>query len=117
MDIKGNHAQEICHVEKMDAKKLHHVLIHRNDDRHIQTNSICYILNKYFPTKTCHNPAESRRIMTNNLHVYRGTEGNDKTKESQMQTQDDYSADFRGLPPGPVVLTQGDHICNSAMQP
>ena len=28
-----------------------------------------------------------------------------------MQTQDDYSADFRGLPTGPVVLTQGDRSC------
>ena len=45
------------------------------------------------------------------VHVHLGTEGNDKTKESQMQTQDDYSADFRGLPTGPVVLTQGDRRC------
>ena len=38
-------------------------------------------------------------------------EGNDKTKESQMQTQDDYSADFRGLSTGTAVLTQGDRRC------
>ena len=93
------------------CKKLHHVLLHRNDDLQVKANSKCYILNKSFPTKTCHTPAESRRIVTNNLHVRLGTEGNDKTKESQMQTEDDYSADFRGLPTGPVVLTQGDRRC------
>ena len=87
------------------------MLLHRNEDRHIKANSKCYILNKSFPTKTYHNPAESRRIVTNNLHVHRGTEGNDKTKESQMQTQDDYSADFRGLPTSPLVLTQEDRRC------
>ena len=87
------------------------MLLHRNDDRQVKANSKCYILNKYFPTKSCHNPAESRRIVTNNLHVHRGTEGNDKTKEWQMQTQDDYSADFRRLPTGPVVLTPGDRRC------
>ena len=54
------------------CKKLHHVLLHRNDDRQVKANSKCYILNKSFPTKTCHNPAESRRIVTNNLHVHRG---------------------------------------------
>ena len=96
---------------KNGCKKLHHVLLHRNDDRQVKANSKCYILNKYFPSKSCHYPAESRRIVTNNLHVHRGTEGNDKTKESQMQTQDDYSADFRRLPTGPVVLTQGDRRC------
>ena len=28
-----------------------------------------------------------------------------------METQDDYSADFSGLPTVPVVLTQGDRRC------
>ena len=90
---------------------MHHVLLHRNEDQQVKANSKCYILYKSFPTKRCRNPAESRRLVTNNIHVHRGTEGNDKTKESQMQTQDDYSADFRGLPYGPVVLTQGDRRC------
>ena len=93
------------------CQKLYHVLLHPNYDRQINANSKCYILNKSFPTKTCHNPAESRRIVTNSLHVHQGMEGNDKTKESQMQTQDDYSVDFRGLSTGPVVLTQGDRRC------
>ena len=62
------------------CRKLHHVFLHRNDDRQAKANSKCYILNKSLPTKTCHNPAESRRIVTNKLHVDPGTEGNDKTK-------------------------------------
>ena len=90
---------------------MRHVLLHRNDDWQIKANSKCYILNKSFPTKTCHNPAESTCIVTKNLHVHRGTEANDKTKESQMQTLDDYSADFRGLPTSSVVMTEGDRKC------
>ena len=96
---------------KNGCKKLHHVLSHRNDDRQVKANSKCYILDKSFPTKTCHNPAESTRIVTKNLHVHQGTEGNDKTKELQMQKQNDFSADFRRLPTGSVVMTQGDRKC------
>ena len=91
------------------CKKLHPVLLHRNDDRQVKATSKCYILNKCFPTKTCHNPYEARRIMINKLD--RGLEGNDKPKASQMETQDDYSADFSGLPTVPVAMTQRDTIC------
>ena len=40
MGIERNHAQEVGHVGKMDAKKLHHVLLHRNDDRQVKAKSI-----------------------------------------------------------------------------
>ena len=47
--------------------------------------------------------------MTNKLD--RGTKGNDKTKTSQIETQDDYSADFSGLPTVHVAMIQGDRRC------
>ena len=84
------------------CKKLYHMLLHRNDDRQVKAKSKCYILNKSFPTKTCLNQPEARRIVTNKLD--RGTERYDETKTSQMKTQDDYSAEFSGLPPVPLVI-------------
>ena len=90
-------------------QKMHHVLLHRNDDRQVKAKPKCYIPNKSFPDKTCHNPPGARHIVTNNLD--RATEGHDKTKESQMETQDDYTADFRGLHIVPIVFAQGDHRC------
>ena len=91
------------------CQKLHHVLLHIDNDWQAKAKSKCHILNKSFPTKTCHNEREARRIVTNKLD--RGTEGNDKTKTSQMETQDDYSADFSDLPTVPVVMTKGDRRC------
>ena len=91
------------------CQKLHHVLLHSDNDWQVKAKSKCQILNKPFPTKACHNPREARRIVTNKLD--RGTEGNDTTKTSPMETQDDYSADFSGLPTVPLAMTQGDRRC------
>ena len=69
------------------------------------------LLNSSYHTKTCHNTLEARRIDTNNVSTDRdtsGTEGNDQSKESQMQTHDGYTVGSRGLPTIPVVLIKGD---------
>ena len=65
---------------RKECQKSHHVLLHSNDNQQVEAKSKCHILNKSFPTKTCHNPREARGIMTDKLD--RGTEGNDKTKTS-----------------------------------
>ena len=93
------------------CQKLHHVLLHSDNDQQVKAKSKCRILSKSFPTKTCHNPREARRIVTDKLD--RGTEGNDTTKTSLMETQDDYSADFSGLPTVPVAMTQGNRRCKN----
>ena len=105
MGIEGKSCPRSLPCGQNGCKKMHHVLLHRNDDRQVKAKPKCYIPNKSFPDKTCHNPPGARHIVTNNLD--RATEGHDKTKESQMETQDDYTADFRGLHIVPIVFAQG----------
>ena len=59
----------------------------------------------------CHNTPGAGRIDTNSLVADRdtpGTEGNDQTHKSPMQTEDVYTADTRSLLTVPVLLTEGD---------
>ena len=69
---------------------------------------------KPFPTRTCHNPSGARRKETNNLDWC--TEGNDKTKQLQIETQGNHSANLTGLPTVPI-LTQEDRRCKVGNTP
>ena len=97
------------------CQKLHHVLLHSNDNRQGESKSKRCLLNRSNRTVVCHNTPDAVRVESNistDRGTY-GTEGNDRTHNSPMQTQDGYTVDTRGrLPAVPVRLTQGDRRRN-----
>ena len=85
------------------------MLLHRNDDRQVEVKSKTNLLNRSFHTKTCHSRPDASFLNTNKLNRCTSvTEGNDQTKESRMQAQDVYTADFSGLPTVPAIVSQWD---------
>ena len=94
------------------CQKLHHVLLHSNDNRQCEAKSKRCLLNRSDRTVVGHNTPDEECVESNNILTDRGTsgtEGNDQTQDSPMQTQDGYTADNRGrLPTVPVRMTQGD---------
>ena len=107
MDIERNYAQELWHVGKMDAQNCI-MCFYTDDNLQVKTKSKCYILKKSFPNRLCDNPPRARRKETNNLD--QATEGNNKTKQSHIETQGNHSANFTSLPTVPV-LTQENRRC------
>ena len=120
---RGKSCQRSRPCGQNGCHKLHHVLLHRNEDRHVEAKAKYCLQNSSYHTKTCHSPLEARLIDTNNFSTDRGTsgtEGNYQSKESQMQTQDGYTVDSRGLPTIPVLLIKGDRtlkVDNGAIKP
>ena len=94
------------------CQKLHHVLLHSNDNRQCEAKSKRCLLNRSNRTVVGHNTPDAERVESNNILTDRGTsgtEGNDQTQDLPMQTQDGCTADTRRrLPAVPVRLTQGD---------
>ena len=83
------------------------MLLHRNDDRQVEVKSKTNLLNRSFHTKTCHSRPDASFLNTIKLNRCTSvTEGNDQTKESRMQAQDVYTADFSGLPTVPAIVSQ-----------
>ena len=95
-----------------ECQKLHHALLHSNDNRQGEAKSKRCLLNRFNRTVECHNTPDAVRVVSNNISTDRGTsgtEGNDQTQNSPIETQDFYTADTRDrLPAVPVRLTQED---------
>ena len=111
--LGGGHRGKSCQRSQLcgqnECQKSHHVLLHRNDDRQVEVKSKTILLNRSFHTKTCHSRPDASFLNTNKLNRCTSvTEGNDQTKESRMQAQDVYTADFSGLPTVPAIVSQWD---------
>ena len=93
------------------CQKLHHVLIHSNDNRQGEAKTKRCLLNRSNRTVVCRNTPDAERVESN-ISTDRGTsgtKGNDQTQDSPLQTQDGYTAGIRGrLSAVPVRLTQID---------
>ena len=88
------------------CQKLHHVLLHSNDNRQCEAKSKRCLLNRANRTVVGHNTPGAERVESNNILTDRGTsgtEGNDQTQDSPMQTQDGYTADTRRRQPAVPV--------------
>ena len=80
---KGKSCQEIRPCGQNGCQKLHHVLLHRNDCRHVEEKPNRCLSNRSVVTKTFHNTPEARYIPTNNNSTDRGTFGTDGNHVSQ----------------------------------
>ena len=89
------------------------MLLYSYDNRQGEAKSKRCLLNRSNRTVVCHNTPDA---VSNNISTDIGTSGterNDQTQNSPMQTQDGYTADTEGrLPAVPVRLTQGDRRRN-----
>ena len=68
------------------CQKLHHMLLHRNDDRQFEIKSTYNSLNRP-DDESCHSQFDTRHIDRNNSSSCRGisvTEGKDQTKEPSL---------------------------------